>query len=107
MDAEKAFGKKKQKALGILYMFAILRRFGFRSIFLDWVKLLYKSSSPSLFGKWSCINTLKVERPRKAPLSPFLFALAIEPLAIAIRQNPNIRGTTLRAKEHKMRIMSL
>lgn len=37
-----------------------------------------------------------------SPLSPLLFSLAIEPLAIAVRQNINIRGTLIGRKQHKI-----
>lgn len=61
---------------------------------MGWVKLLY--SSPLASVKTNSINSeyfsLYCGTRQGCPLSPLLFAIAIEPLAIAFRSNHNITG---------------
>lgn len=68
------------------YMFEILKRFGFCSNFLGWVKLLYKAPSAYVLTNGLASAPFKLTRgmAQGSPLSPLLFALSIEPLAIAI-----------------------
>uniref|UniRef100_A0A8C5N7I9 Reverse transcriptase domain-containing protein n=1 Tax=Gouania willdenowi TaxID=441366 RepID=A0A8C5N7I9_GOUWI len=91
MDAEK-------------YMFEVMKRFGFGCGFLRWVRLLYKAPTASVLTNGLLSAPFKVKRgtAQGSPLSPTLFALAIEPLALAIRQNPDIQGVTIGTKQHKM-----
>ena len=90
MDAEKTFDRTEQK-----YMLEVLKRFGLQSDFVRWVQLLYKmpTASVSTNGLISAQFQLNRGTAQGSPLSPLLFSLAIEPLAIAIRQTSNIKGT--------------
>lgn len=89
LDAEKAFDRIEWE-----YLFAVLHRFGAGSNFISWVKLLY--SSPQ-----ACISTNSLRSPyfpltrgtrQGCPLSPLLFAIAIEPLSIALKKCPQLQG---------------
>lgn len=99
MDAEKAFDR-----IELDYMFEVLERFGFQRKFIQWVKLLYKEPSASVLtnGLLSAPFRLRRGTAQGSPLSPLLFSLAIEPLAIAIRQNEKIQGTLIGTKQHKI-----
>lgn len=95
-DAEKAFDRIEWK-----YMFEVMKRFGFGSNFLGWIKLLYKAPTATN-GLLSAPFNLARGTAQGSPLSPLLFALAIEPLAMALRQSPNIQGVTIGTKQHKI-----
>uniref|UniRef100_A0A8C6UCR3 Reverse transcriptase domain-containing protein n=1 Tax=Neogobius melanostomus TaxID=47308 RepID=A0A8C6UCR3_9GOBI len=99
MDAEKAFDRVEWE-----YMFEILRRFGFGQNFVNWIKLLYKAPTASVLTNGLLSPPIDLGRgtAQGSPLSPLLFALAIEPLAMAIRQNPNVHGVKIGEKEHKI-----
>uniref|UniRef100_A0A3P9C5G3 Reverse transcriptase domain-containing protein n=1 Tax=Maylandia zebra TaxID=106582 RepID=A0A3P9C5G3_9CICH len=99
MDAEKAFDRIEWE-----YMFEIMRRFGFGKNFLGWIKIIYKSPIASVLtnGLLSSPFSLSRGTAQGSPLSPLLFALAIEPLAMAIRQNPSVLGVKIGDRQHKI-----
>ncbi|KAJ0009658.1 hypothetical protein NQD34_001360 [Periophthalmus magnuspinnatus] len=99
MDAEKAFDRIEWE-----YVFEIMGRFGFGPNFVNWIKLLYKAPAASVLTNGLLSPPFELGRgtAQGSPLSPLLFALAIEPLAMAIRQNPNLHGVTIGDKEHKI-----
>lgn len=89
LDAQKAFDSIEWP-----YLFETLMRFGFGKTFVDRIKMIYclpessvltnnGSSEPSLLYRgvrqWDCP-------------SPLLFNIALEPLAIGIRNHPHIKG---------------
>lgn len=71
---------------------------------MSWVKLLY--SSPLVSVKTNGISSeyfsLHHGTRQGCPLSPLLFAIAIEPLAISFRTNCNITGIHRAGKEQKI-----
>lgn len=98
MDAEKAFDRIEWE-----YMFDVMKKFEFGSNFLRWIKLFYKAPSASVLtnGLLSAPFNLTRGNAQGSPLSPILLDLAIEPLATAIRQNPNIQGVDIGTKQQK------
>lgn len=84
LDAMKAFD-----SIEWIYLWEVLKRFGFGERYISWVCLLY--CHPQSAIRASHIFTLGRGTRQGCPLSP-LFALAIEPLAIKIRDNLNIIG---------------
>ena len=65
-----------------------MRKFGFADDFISWVKLLYASPLASVHTNDSHSKYFPLHRGTRqgCPMSPLLFALAIEPLAASIRQ---------------------
>lgn len=99
MDAEKAFDRIERE-----YMLEVLRRFGFQSDFIGWIQLLYKTPMASVMTNGLISDRFELNRgtAQGSPLSPLLFSLAIEPLAIAVRQTPSIKGTVIGTTQHKI-----
>uniref|UniRef100_A0A4W5RYX9 Reverse transcriptase domain-containing protein n=1 Tax=Hucho hucho TaxID=62062 RepID=A0A4W5RYX9_9TELE len=99
LDAEKAFDRVEWK-----YLFYTLNKFGFGSKFMTWIKLLYSSPQASVRTNNTQSDRFPLQRSTRqgCPLSPLLFALAIEPLAIALRSNPLIKGIVRYGHEHKL-----
>ena len=89
LDAEKAFDRVEWS-----HLFFTLRKFGFKEEFVAWVKLLYSFPLASVISN----NTQSAYFPlgrgtrQGCPLSPLLFAISIEPLAIALRLCKDFKG---------------
>ncbi len=88
LDAEKAFDRVEWD---FLY---VLETFGFGSKFRHWVKVLYTSPVAAVRtnNNLSPFFSLQHGTRQGCPLSPRLFALVIEPLAVALRERSNIKG---------------
>lgn len=71
-----------------------MRKFGIGDNYIKWVQLLYSSPMAVIRegGRISAPFNLYRGTRQGCPLSPLLFALAIEPLASMIRSNPLVRG---------------
>jgi len=68
---------------------------------MRWVKTFYKNIESCTLNNGFFSEYFKLERGVRQgdPLSPYLFVLAIETLAIAIRQNSEIKGIALLEKK--------
>lgn len=99
LDAEKAFDRIEWS-----YLFHTLNTFGLGTTFINWVKLLYRNPLSAVLTNGLCSPYFNVFRGTRqgCPLSPLLFALAVEPLAEAVRKNSNIGGLKIANKEHKI-----
>ncbi len=99
MDAEKAFNRVEWG-----YMFDVMSRFGIGENFIKWVRLLYMSPKAAVLTNGVLSDSFVLHRGtcQGCPLSPPLFAIAIEPLAIYIQNNPKIYGVSIGNRQQKI-----
>lgn len=99
LDAEKAFDRVEWG-----YLFRALGRFGLGEKIIAWIRLLYSAPLASVRTNNDHSNYFPLFRGTRqgCPLSPLLFAVAIEPLAIALRSNPSITGVTRSGLEQRV-----
>lgn len=99
LDIRKAFD-----TLSWPYLHSILHRWGFDTHFLHWISALYQN--PRAYVTYSGFGSdyISIEQGTRqgCPLSPILFTVAIKPLALLIRSNPNIHGLELNSHHHKL-----
>lgn len=98
LDAAKAFDSLEWQ-----YIWRVLAEFQFGPIFINWVKMLYKTSEAKVkvnkeFSDKFCLRATR----QGCPLSPFLFVPAIKPLAIAFRSSPKVRKFRREGVEEKV-----
>ncbi|KAF7640771.1 hypothetical protein LDENG_00015310, partial [Lucifuga dentata] len=101
LDAEKAFDK-----VSWTFLFTVLQKFGFGESFIHWVTTLYNSPKATVTTNGITSQSFTLQRGTRqgCPLSPLLFAIFIEPLAVAIHQNINIKGIKSSISEHKINL---
>lgn len=85
LDAGKAFDR-----VAWHFLFSTLNAFGLGDAFSSWVRFLYNRplAAVQINGQLSSYFPLGRGTRQGCPLSPLLFAIAIEPLAEAIRNSP-------------------
>ena len=103
LDAKKAFDGVEWP-----YLFDILCQYGCEPRLCQWVKLLYCEQLAEVVTNNLISEPFKLSRGTRqgCPLSPLLFVMAIEPLAIAIRNHPGIKGIDISGQEHQISLFA-
>ena len=78
--------------------------FGFGVSIISWIKLLNNNAKLRINQGGNLSTFCQIGRGCRQgdPISPFLFLLCAEILAIMIRKNENIKGIIINNKEHKL-----
>lgn len=78
--------------------------FGFGRDFIKWIKIIYLSPKASVLtnGLKSPFFGLMRGQKQGDPLSPLLFTIFLEPLAVALRADTGIKGVWGGGTEHKL-----
>ena len=86
------------------YLVSCLKAFQFGPDFIRWVKTLYKNVQSCVINNGLTTDYFALERGVRQgdPLSPYLFVVVVETLAMAIRQNTAIKGITIGKEETKL-----
>lgn len=89
LDAQKAFDQIKWP-----YMLKTLKQFGFGENLIEWVKIIYLKPVSSILTNSDRSQPFELQQGVRQgdPLSPLLFDITLEPLAIGIRGHPGIHG---------------
>lgn len=78
------------------------------SKFCNWTKLLHEQLSAEVLTNDVVSKAFKISRgcPQGSPLSPLLFILAIEPLAIAVRTHKHIHGIQVGSIDNRISLFA-
>ena len=101
IDFHKAFAKD---TLGWSFLVSCLETFRFGPDFIRWVKTLYNNIQSCVINNGLTTDYFTLERGVRQgdPLSPYLFGVAVETLAIAIRLHKEIKGIRIGEEETKL-----
>ena len=99
IDFEKAFDNVEWEFLRYC-----LESFNFGPDFIHWVKTFYRNIQSCVINNGLSSEYFNLERGVRQgdPLSPYLFVVTIEILAIAIRQKKDIKGISIGSEETKI-----
>ena len=99
IDFEKAFD-----SVDWGFILKVMKYFNFGPSFIKWIQTFYNKieSCVSINGHLSDWFTLSRGCRQGDPLSPYIFILCAEILAVLIRNDSNIKGITIGSREHKL-----
>ena len=92
VDFEKAFD-----SIEMTHIHNALKHYNFGPNICRWIKTLYKDISSRIINNGHISQKFSLSRGVRQgdPLSPYLFILAVEPLATAIKRNKDIKGVKI------------
>jgi len=98
IDFEKAFD-----SLNWNFLHKSLEFFGFGESFFGWIKTFYKNISSCVINNGFSTPSFNINRGIRQgdPLSPSLFIIVLELLALSIRTNDQIKGIAVDGSEIK------
>ena len=98
-DFEKAFD-----SIDWGFMFKVLEAFGFGEGFIRWIRTFYNGIRSTVVVNGQTSPWFPIQRGCRQgdPISPYLFILCVEILAIMIRENKDIKGIIINGIEHKI-----
>ena len=99
LDFEKAFDSVDNG-----FIMKVLQGFGCGPDFCQWIQALYKNIKSTVLVNGKLAQWFPVERGCRQgdPVSPYLFVMCVEIMALLIRQNHSIRGIKINDVETKI-----
>ena len=103
IDTVKIFDKIQQS-----FIIKILQKMGIEETDLNIVKALYDKPTANiiLYGEKAKVLPLRSRGRQGCPLSPLLFNIVLEVLAIAIREDKEIKGIQIKKEETKLSLFA-
>ena len=103
IDAEKTFDKIQHP-----FMFKTFQKMGIEATYLNIVKAIYDKPTTNIIlnGEKLKAFSLRSGTTQGCPLSPALFNIVLEVLAIAIKEEKEIKGIQIRKEEVKLSLFA-
>lgn len=99
IDFEKAFDKLEW---GFIY--SCLRYFNFKDSFIQWISTLYSNATACVCNNGFSSSFFNISRGVRqgCPISPYLFTICVELLALCIHSSPEISGLSIMGHETRI-----
>ena len=103
LDIEKAFDSVNHD-----FLLQVLKHFNFGDQFISWIKTIYSCRKSYVINNGFLTDPIDIAKGifQGCPVSPYLFLLIIETLAISVRQNKDIKGIPVNGSECKISLLA-